>query len=135
MKTARRFSLLAVFLLALCPAVRADDAKPAPTAPAQPATFIYVLRLVERLHDDNAWTDADKQAVGAHFNRLKEDTARGKVIFAGRTMEDGAHTFGIVVFEAKDQADAETYANADPAVTGGAMRVDTHPFAVVLQRK
>lgn len=132
MNHVRLFGLLLALAGAAC--LPAEEIKPAPAAAKSP-TFIYVLHLVPRLHDDNAWTDADKQAVGEHFRRLKADTEQGKVIFAGRTLEPGATTFGIVVFEAATPADAEAYANRDPAVVGGVMRVDTHPFALVLQRK
>jgi uncharacterized protein YciI len=109
----------------------------APAVPAAPAkqTYVYVLRLAERLHDDKAWTPTDEKAVGAHFLRLKEDTAARKVVFAGRTMEPGDKTMGLVVFEAANDAEAKAYAESDPAVSGGVMTVTVHPFALVLQRK
>jgi len=53
---------------------------------------------------------------------------------AGRTMESGEKTFGLVIFEAANEAAAKTFAESDPAVAAGVMTVDVHPFALVLQR-
>jgi uncharacterized protein len=104
-------------------------------APAKPKQFIYVLRLVGRLHDQQAWTKEDHAAVNQHFNRLKEATDRGQVILAGRTAESLDKTFGIVVFEAKDQEAALGFMNGDPAVLAGVMTAELHPFSVALERK
>jgi len=101
----------------------------------RPRQFIYVLRLVSRLHDDNVWTDADKAAVERHFNRLKEAVKSGQLIIAGRTLEAGDKTFGIAVFEAADENAARVFINADPAVTAGVMTAELHPFGVALERK
>jgi uncharacterized protein len=97
--------------------------------------FLYVLRLVPRLHDDQAWTKDDAAAVRSHFNRLKEATENGQVIFAGRTKESGDKTFGLVIFEAADETAALQFMEADPAVTAGIMTAELHPFSVILQRK
>jgi len=151
-RLARHSSLLlalAACIAPLAPALRAADApakkSPAPAAAsaaptAAPATtklpqFVYVLKLVPRLHDDAAWTDADKQAVGAHFARLQAATKSGQVILAGRTLEPGEKTFGLVVFEASDLAAARTFTEADPAVVAGVMTATVHPYAVALLRK
>ncbi len=105
---------------------------PAPVA--KPKQFIYVLHLVPRLYDDKAWTEADKAAVGRHFNRFKEATASGQLILAGRTAETGDKTFGIAIFEAPDEAAARKFMEADPAVIAGVMTAELHPFAVALER-
>jgi uncharacterized protein YciI len=104
-------------------------------APSKPKQFVYVLHLVSRLYDQQAWSKDDAAAIERHFNRLKEATERGQVIFAGRTDEPGDKTFGLVVFEAKDQAAASEFMNADPAITAGVMTAELHPFLLVLARK
>jgi len=96
--------------------------------------FIYVLRLVPRLHDDKSWTDPDKTAVERHFNRLKDAMNTGQVILAGRTPESGAKTFGIVIFEAANNEAARDFMNGDPAVVAGIMTAELHPFGVALER-
>ena len=103
--------------------------------PSKPKQFIYVLRLVARLYDEQAWSKEDQAAVEQHFNRLKEAANRGQVIFAGRTAESLDKTFGIVVFEAKDQPAASEFMNGDPAVVAGLMTAELHPFSVSLVRK
>jgi uncharacterized protein len=131
--------LLLLLLLASAPLFAADEKKTAPSAsaPAAPKMkqFIYVLRLVPRLHDDQAWTDADKKTAGAHFAQLKAATAEGKIILAGRTLESGDKTFGLVIFEAADESVARDFMNSDPAVVGKIMTAELHPYSVVLQRK
>jgi uncharacterized protein YciI len=117
-------------------ATSAAQGSPGPTAAvdAKPQQFLYVLRLTPRLHDDGAWTDADKAAVSRHFAQLQEATASGRVILAGRTLEPGDRTFGLVIFEARDEADARRFMESDPAVVAGVMTATLHPYAVALAR-
>ncbi|HUR58141.1 MAG TPA: YciI family protein [Opitutaceae bacterium] len=131
MKSARP---LLLFLFLLGSALVTAEEKAAPPA-AKPKQFVYVLRLVPRLHDDNAWSDDDKKVVGRHFAHLTAATKAGQVILAGRTMEPGDKTFGLVIFEAADADAARTFMQSDPAVVGKVMTAELHPFAVVLQRK
>jgi uncharacterized protein len=121
---------LLLLLLLVAPLLGAES-KPAAPKPKQ---FIYVLKLVTRLHDDKAWTDEDKKTVSAHFAHLKAATAEGKVILAGRTMEPGDKTFGLVIFEVTDEPAALAFMNSDPAVVGKIMTAQLHPYAVALQR-
>ena len=110
------------------------EAAPGPAA-VKPQQFVYVLRLAPRLHDDGAWTDADNAAVSRHFQHLKQATAGGRVILAGRTIEPGDKTFGLVIFEAADEGEARRFMESDPAVVAGIMSATLHPYAVALQRK
>lgn len=123
--------LLAVALLS--PAFAADEKKSPPPAP-KPKQFVYMLKLAPRLHDDNAWSDDDKKSVAAHFAQLKAATAAGKVILAGRTLEPGSKTFGIVIFEAEDEEAAKKFMESDPAVAAKVMSATLHPYQVALQR-
>jgi uncharacterized protein len=101
----------------------------------KPKQFIYVLRLVPRLHDDKNWTKEDNMALSRHFARFKHAIETGELILAGRTQEPGDKTFGIAIFEAKDEAAARQFMERDPAVVAGLMTADLHPFAVALERK
>ncbi|MEN3369204.1 MAG: uncharacterized protein V7609_1347 [Verrucomicrobiota bacterium] len=102
---------------------------------ARPKQFIYVLRLVPRLHSDAAWTKEDTMVLDRHLTRFKLAIEKGELILAGRTMEPGDKTFGIAVFEAADEAAARAFMESDPAVVAGLMTAELHPFAVALQRK
>lgn len=120
-------------LLCLCTIVDSSSAQ-TPDA-AKPKQFIYVLRLVPRLHADANWTKEDEAVIGRHLASFKEAIKRGQLILAGRTLEPGDKTFGIAIFEAKDEAAARAFMESDPAVAAGLMTAELHPFAVALQRK
>jgi uncharacterized protein len=106
-----------------------------PEAGTKPKQFIYVLRLVPRLHSDAAWTEEDKMALSRHFVRFKHAIETGELILAGRTTEPGDKTFGIAVFQATDEEAARKFMESDPAVVAGLMTAELHSFAVALQRK
>jgi uncharacterized protein YciI len=121
-------SLLCIFTVAQ--SLRAEQPKA-----EKPKQFIYVLRLVPRLHADAAWTEEDKMALDRHFTRFKHAIETGELILAGRTTEPGDKTFGIAVFDAADEAAARKFMESDPAVVAGLMTAELHPFAIALQRK
>jgi uncharacterized protein len=102
---------------------------------AKPKQFIYVLKLVPRLHADSAWTKEDNAALERHFVRFQQAAKSGQLILAGRTSEPGDKTFGIAIFEAPNENAARKFMEEDPAVAGGLMTAELHPFAVALQRK
>src|SRR6266498_1223670 len=108
---------------------------PAQAQAEKPKQFIYVLRLVPRLYSDSNWTKEDEAALSRHFARFKHAIETGELILAGRTSESGDKTFGIAIFEAKDEAAARQFMESDPAVVAGLMTAELHPFAVALQRK
>ncbi len=101
----------------------------------KPEQFIYVLRLVPRLYSDSNWTKEDEAALSRHFARFKHAIETGELILAGRTSESGDKTFGIAIFEAKDEPAAQAFMESDPAVVAGLMIAELHPFAVALERK
>src|SRR4029077_125425 len=102
---------------------------------AKPKQFIYVLRLVPRLHADSAWTKEDNAVLERHFVRFQHAAKAGELILAGRTSEPGDKTFGIAIFEASDEDAARKFMESDPAVVAGLMTAELHPFAVALERK
>jgi uncharacterized protein YciI len=102
---------------------------------ARRAQFVYVLRVLPPYQDQKNWTDKETAVVGWHFERLAQATARGQVILAGRTTETLERTFGLVVFEAEDEAAARQFMESDPAVAAGIMSATLHPYAVALLRK
>src|SRR5207244_10195186 len=101
----------------------------------KPKQFIYVLRLVPRLYADSAWTKEDEAVLKRHFTRFQEAIKSGQLILAGRTSESGDKTFGVAIFQAKEEAAARKFMEEDPAVAGGLMTAELHPFTVALERK
>ncbi|MDZ7812596.1 MAG: YciI family protein [Ideonella sp.] len=107
---------------------------PSPAKAMTRPTFLYVLRLSPNMQQDSAWTDRERGLVGAHFQYLKAATEAGQVLLAGRTNEPLDKTFGLVIFEAEDEAAARRFMEGDPAVKAGVMLATLHPYAVALKR-
>jgi uncharacterized protein len=111
---------------------------PGLAAETQPAgkrqQYVYVLHLIPRMHDANAWTDADNGVIGQHFARLAKATDAGQVILAGRTTEPRDKTFGLVIFEAESEEAARLFMESDPAVVANIMSATLHPYSVALYR-
>jgi uncharacterized protein YciI len=128
-----RFCQILVSLI--CVLVTISSLNAQQTEPTKSKQFIYVLKLVPRLYADSAWTKEDNAVIERHFVRLQEAAKSGQLIIAGRTSESGDKTFGIAVFEAPDEAAAKKFMQEDPAVAGGLMTAELHPFVVALQRK
>src|SRR3954453_23782151 len=125
----RLFLALLIWICASSQSSYAEESKP-----AKPKQFIYVLRLVPRLYSDSAWTKEDNMALSRHFTRFQHAIQTGELILAGRTKEPGDKTFGIAIFEAKDEAAARAFMESDPAVVAGLMTAELHPFSVALER-
>ncbi len=102
---------------------------------AKRAQFIYILRVTPKFHDAAAWTEKENAIVGRHFSRLVEAAKAGQVVLAGRSNEALDKTFGVVIFEADDEAAARHFMITDPAVEAGIMSATLHPYSVALQRK
>lgn len=95
--------------------------------------FIYVLKLVPRLRDEKNWTKEDGEIVGRHFRRLQRLHKEGKVILAGRTLnESDPSQFGVVILEAKSEAEAHKLMEEDDAVKEKIMTAQLFPFSVAL---
>ncbi len=106
---------------------------------AQP-TWIGIFSLRDGLHDLTAWTDAEREAVGAHFERLVEQARAGRLVIAGRSDDhDGenrlaADTIGIAIFHAADRGEAERLMEDDPAVVAGLMTYCVHSYNIAVAR-
>jgi uncharacterized protein len=125
-----RFLLSLICIYATAHSLAAEEPKA-----EKPKQFIYVLHLVPRLYSDAAWTKEDEMALSRHFARFQHAIETRELILAGRTREPGNKTFGIAIFEAKDEDAARKFMESDPAVVAGLMTADLHPFAVALERK
>jgi len=97
--------------------------------------FIYVLKLIPSLLSESNWTEREEDIVNRHFKRLQVLHKEGKLILAGRTLNMDEKTFGIVVFEADSEIEAENIKNSDPAVAEGVMKAELFPYRVALTRE
>ena len=99
-------------------------------SPGNRRQFAYIIRPPRATFVDDA-TEQERAAVAAHFEYLKRLCDAGTVVLAGRC-EDGA--FGIVVYEADDDAQARRIMSDDPAVGAGVFAAQFHPFRIALLR-
>lgn len=95
--------------------------------------YIYKLELIERLKNDDNWTDNDNLIVDKHFKYLKDLLSQNKLILAGRTIHE--IKFGIVIFEADNDEIAEEIMKNDPVIQNGIMLGELFPYRVALIRK
>jgi uncharacterized protein YciI len=93
--------------------------------------FIYVLRLIRPEFFEHM-SVREEGIVQEHVEYLKRGLQEKSLILAGPCF-DGE--FGIVVFRARSQRDAEPFMRNDPAVRKGLMRAELHPFRVSLAEK
>lgn len=96
--------------------------------------YLYYLKLRSDLLDEKAWTQKEEKIVQDHFERLKKDTDAGKVILAGRTLNNDASQFGIVIFIEGSWDSATKYMEEDPAVKEGVMTATLFPYRIALMR-
>jgi uncharacterized protein YciI len=97
--------------------------------------FIYVLKLVPRLLNEKNWTASDNEIVGKHFRRLQQLKKEGRVVMAGRTLNDTEPSqFGIVILEVTSQEEARRIMSEDDAVKEKVMTAELFPFRVALIR-
>ena len=77
-------------------------------------------------------TEAEEEAWGRHWTRIKRLFAEGRIVLVGPTM--GHHNTGICVFEAPDEVAALAFMKEDPTIAEGFARGELRPFRVSLLR-
>lgn len=99
---------------------------------AESKQYIYVLKLIPELLDEDNWTEKENEIVARHFKVLQSLQGDGKLILAGRTLDMDQNSFGIVILKANDNEEARTLMENDPAVKEGIMTAKLHPYRVAL---
>lgn len=94
--------------------------------------FIYVLKLIPILLNEENWRSKQEEIVSIHFKVLQELHKEGKLILAGRTLNMDEKTFGIVILEVESELEAQTIMKNDPAVAEGIMTAELFPYRVAL---
>ena len=77
-------------------------------------------------------TEREAATIAEHFEYLQRLHATGVVLMAGRTLNNDAQAFGIVVFTAESEHVALRLMQADPAVCAGVMKAELFPYRVAL---
>jgi len=94
--------------------------------------FLYCLRPVRPEMLAGGMTERETAAINRHFDYLKKLVAAGVVFMAGRTLNTGEQTFGLVVFAAASESEARAVMLDDPAVQDGVMKAELFPYRVAL---
>jgi uncharacterized protein YciI len=99
------------------------------------AWFLYRIQPVRMGALATGWKKSESEIVSSHFSYLKGLVEAGVVLLAGRTTSTDSSSFGIVIFEADSEKDAENLVASDPAVKNGVFRAELFPFSIALLAK
>ena len=94
--------------------------------------FLYKIQPTRSEMLSEGPTPEEDRTISAHFNYLKDLKEQGRLILAGRTLNDDPSSFGIVIFKAHSEAAAREVVDNDPAVNQGVMRAELYPYRVAL---
>jgi len=94
--------------------------------------FIYTLKPARPDMLTEGLTEAEDAVIGTHFAYLSDLTEKGVVKLAGRTLTTGENSFGVMIFEADDEAAARSIMENDPAVKGRVLAAELFPFSIAL---
>jgi uncharacterized protein YciI len=94
--------------------------------------FIYTLKLIPELLDENNWSEREHDIVKRHFEALQQLLKENKLILAGRTLNFDESTFGIVILQVDSEEEARRIMENDPAVKEKIMVAELYPYRVAL---
>ncbi len=94
----------------------------------------YLYRLLPtRLEMVTVGPTPEEQAiVSEHLAHLEALTEQGVMLLVGRTQDNSPRTFGIAIFQAASEEQAQAIVNSDPAVRKGVMRAELFSFRIAL---
>lgn len=90
--------------------------------------FIYVI-WAPRKDFMKTITKEEEDIMGQHFEYLKVLFQKEKLILAGPCLDSA---FGIIVFTAESEEEAQKIMEDDPSVKAGVMKAELHCFKVSL---
>jgi uncharacterized protein YciI len=94
--------------------------------------FLYKLTPTRPDMLSNGLTDRETEIIGIHFDYLSGLFEKGVVKLAGRTTNTDASSFGVMIFEARDEATARGIMANDPAVKENVLAAQLFPFRIAL---
>ena len=94
--------------------------------------FLYRIQPTRLAMLAEGPTAREAAILAEHFACLQELAGKGTVLMAGRTLTTDENAFGIVVFRAESEAQAQELVRNDPAVRDGVMRAELFPYRIAL---
>jgi uncharacterized protein len=98
-------------------------------------TYLYRIQPTRPAMLSESPTAQESEIVGQHFAYLQKLTEQGTVLLAGRTLNTDPSSFGIIIFRAETEAEAQEIMQNDPAVVQGVMHAELFPYQIALHGK
>lgn len=95
-------------------------------------TYLYKIQPVRPAMLSEGPSAEEKQITSEHFEYLKAQMAAGTLILAGRTLNSDYSSFGIAIFNARDDAHMQELTEADPGVAKRLFRAEWYPYRIAL---
>ena len=92
--------------------------------------FLYQLKLTKPSILAEAPSAEESKILGRHVAYLDDLAKRGIVLLAGRTQITDSRAFGIVIFIADTEQEAEQIMRNDPTVKWGLMNAELYPYKI-----
>lgn len=96
------------------------------------AQWLYKIQAVRPAMLSEGATPEEDAITAQHFDYLKRLTEQGVVILAGRTQSGDYSSFGIIIFNADDEAAARQIVQNDPGVQRKLFRAELYPYRIAL---
>jgi uncharacterized protein YciI len=96
--------------------------------------YLYKIQAVRPEMVSHGPTPEEAATIERHSDYLRRLAESGVAVLYGRTLNEDASTFGMVIFEADSEGAAIAIMNDDPAVKEGAMRAELYPYRIAFMR-
>ena len=95
-------------------------------------TYLYKIQPVRPAMLSEGPSEEETQIANEHFEYLKSQMEEGTLILAGRTLNSDYSSFGIAIFNARDDAHMQELTEADPGVAKRLFRAEWYPYRIAL---
>lgn len=95
-------------------------------------TYLYKIQPVRPAMLSEGPSEEETQITNEHFEYLKDQMEQGRLILAGRTLNSDYSSFGIAIFNARDDAHMQELTEADPGVAKRLFRAEWYPYRIAL---
>lgn len=95
-------------------------------------TYLYKIQPVRPAMLSEGPSEAEAQITQEHFEYLQRQMREGTLILAGRTLNSDYSSFGIAIFNARDDAHMRQLTADDPGVAKKLFRAEWYPYRIAL---
>ena len=95
-------------------------------------TYLYRIQPVRPAMLSEGPTEEETRVAAEHFAYLQDQLRAGTLILAGRTLNTDYSSFGIAIFNARDDAHMRQLTANDPGVSQKLFRAEWYPYRIAL---